>query len=620
MKRMLSVFLAVVLIATLLPALPSEAVTYYTEGIFHYYTADDKAIIYRLDDSAAGEITIPKKLGGYPVSIIDGFGYHKGITSVIIPEGVKTIGYGAFGNCEGLKSITVPKSLTEIGELAFLECKNLQEVHISSLTSWCKIDFDNYLSNPLYYAGDLYLNGKLLTEIKIPKSIKKIKHNAFTGCSASKIIIPESVKSIGMRAFANCENLTSISIPKKVTSIEWGAFENCIKLKNIAVSDNISSIGNEAFYNTAFYNTKSNWKKRVLYLDDCLIAARKTISGSYIIKSYTKVIADGAFSSCENLKKVTVPKGVVSIGDGTFKNCTALKKITLPSTLTDIGNYSFSHCESLQDIKFPRGLKTIGFQAFEDCKSITEITIPKSIKKMSSSFRDCLNLKKVTIENGVKNVNDAFSHCPKITTIVLPDSITRIDAFAFWECKRLKNVTIPAGVKHIEYKAFEDCDKLTKVYYKGSKKDKKKIIFDDYFNADGKVSNKVLLSAKWYYDSCNGKTTHNSKRKLERATLKKNGKVTYKCSDCGKTESKTIYKPKTLRLSSTTFTYDGNTKTPKVVVKNSKGKTLKKNTDYTVTYAKGRKKVGKYKVTIKFKGKYKGTKNLYFAIKSAKTK
>lgn len=620
MKRILSVILALVLVATLLPALPSSAVDYFAEGIFKYYIANDKTIIYGLDDSAAGKITIPKKLGGYPVSAIDGFGYRKGITSVIIPEGVKTISYGAFGNCEDLKSITIPKSLTGIGELAFLECEKLQEVHISSLKSWCKIDFDNRESNPLYYAKDLYLNGKLLTKINIPESIKKVKDNAFIGCSAAKITIPESVKSIGTRAFANCENLTSISIPKKVATIGWGAFENCIKLKSIAVSDNISDIGDEAFYNTAFYNTKSNWKKRVLYLGDYLIAARKTISGSYTVKSGTKVMADYAFASCKKLEKVTIPKGIVKISDCAFSYCTSLKKVTLPSTLTDIGSSAFSHCESLQGIKLPRGLTTIGFQAFEDCKSITEITIPKSIKKMSSSFRDCLNLKKVTIENGVKNVSDAFSHCPKITSIVLPDSVTRIDMFAFWECKNLKSVTIPAGAKHIEYKAFEDCDKLTNVYYKGSKKDKKKIIFDGYFGKDGEASNIVLLSANWHYNSCNGKATHNNQRKVTRATLKKNGKVTYKCSDCGKTESKTIYKPVTPRLSSTVFTYNGKVKTPKVVVKNSKGNTLEKNTDYTVTYAKGRKKVGKYKVTVKLKGKYKGSKKLYFKIKSAKTK
>lgn len=77
---------------------------------------------------------------------------------------------------------------------------------------------------------------------------------------------------------------------------------------------------------------------------------------------------------------------------------------------------------------------------------------------------------------------------------------------------------------------------------------------------------------------------------------------------------------KSVKLSTTKYTYNGSTKTPNVVVKDSNGKTLKKNTDYTVTYASGRKNPGKYKVTVKFKGNYSGTKTLYFTINPPKTK
>ena len=72
-------------------------------------------------------------------------------------------------------------------------------------------------------------------------------------------------------------------------------------------------------------------------------------------------------------------------------------------------------------------------------------------------------------------------------------------------------------------------------------------------------------------------------------------------------------------MSTTTYTYDGKAKTPSITVKDSAGKTLKKNTDYTVTYASGRKNVGTYKVTIKMIGKYSGTKTLTFKITPAKT-
>ena len=72
-------------------------------------------------------------------------------------------------------------------------------------------------------------------------------------------------------------------------------------------------------------------------------------------------------------------------------------------------------------------------------------------------------------------------------------------------------------------------------------------------------------------------------------------------------------------LSTTTYTYNGKVKTPTVTVKNASGTKLTKNTHYTVTYASGRKNVGKYKVTIKMKGNYTGTKTLYLTINPAKT-
>lgn len=74
----------------------------------------------------------------------------------------------------------------------------------------------------------------------------------------------------------------------------------------------------------------------------------------------------------------------------------------------------------------------------------------------------------------------------------------------------------------------------------------------------------------------------------------------------------------TAKLKTSSYTYNGKTKTPTVTVKYG-SKTLKKGTDYTVTYASGRKNVGKYKVTIKFKGNYVGSKTLYFKINPPKT-
>lgn len=124
-------------------------------------------------------------------------------------------------------------------------------------------------------------------------------------------------------------------------------------------------------------------------------------------------------------------------------------------------------------------------------------------------------------------------------------------------------------------------------------------------------------------NTCGAKRTikHSYKDIITKATLSKSGKIENKCSVCGNVKStKTIAYAKTFKLSATSYTYNGSVKKPTVTVKDSAGKTLKSGTDYTVTYASGRKSVGQYKVIVTFKGNYSGTKTLTFNILPSKTR
>ena len=116
------------------------------------------------------------------------------------------------------------------------------------------------------------------------------------------------------------------------------------------------------------------------------------------------------------------------------------------------------------------------------------------------------------------------------------------------------------------------------------------------------------------------KIAHTTKTTTTRATVSKDGKIVKTCTVCGKTVSTTVIpKISSIKLSATSYVYNGKVKTPSVIVKDRTGKTLVKNTDYTVSYASGRKYVGKYAVKVTFKGKYSGTKTLYFNVKPKST-
>lgn len=117
-----------------------------------------------------------------------------------------------------------------------------------------------------------------------------------------------------------------------------------------------------------------------------------------------------------------------------------------------------------------------------------------------------------------------------------------------------------------------------------------------------------------YTETVSATGQHIYKETINKATTSKNGNIIYKCN-CGKIESTTIYYPKTIKLSATSFVYDGKVKKPSVTVIGSDGKTIS-SSNYTVSYSTGRKNVGKYSVKISFKnGMYSGTKSVTFAIK-----
>ncbi len=171
------------------------------------------------------------------------------ITNLVIPNSVTTIGDYAFYNYTALTSVTIHDRVKAIGNSAFSNCTNLTSVNISDLEAWCKIDFSNDGSNPLYCAKQLYLNGKLVTNLVIPDGVTTIDNSAFCNCTAlTSVTIPDSVTFIGDHAFYICTGLTSVTIPKSVTTIGEWAFASCKGLTKVTIPNSVEYIGDYAFY------------------------------------------------------------------------------------------------------------------------------------------------------------------------------------------------------------------------------------------------------------------------------------------------------------------------------------------------------------------------------------
>ena len=191
------------------------------------------------------------------------------VKSVIVKNGVTSIGDYAFRECTSLTSITIPDSVTSIGDYAFVCCTSLTMIYVDKNNAdYISVDgvlFDNSFTTLMCFpggkAGDYivpfgvtsigecafeYCNG--LESVIIPNSVKCIECGAFEGCENLKTItIPNSVTSIGYSAFVGCNNLTSITIPDSVTSIGMAAFAYLTGITDITIPYSVTNIGEYAF-------------------------------------------------------------------------------------------------------------------------------------------------------------------------------------------------------------------------------------------------------------------------------------------------------------------------------------------------------------------------------------
>ena len=341
-KRLLSFVLAVLMIASLLPAtaLAADIVDSGTCGA----EGDGSNLTWTLDSEGVLTISGSGDMYDYYSSSAP---WHGRVKSAVIAEGVTSIGWDAFDGCTSLKSVTIPDSVTSIGRSAFYDCRSLTSVTIpDSVTS---------------IGGSAFYDCRSLTSVTIPNGVTSIGAWAFYNCtSLTSVTIPDSVTSIGGDTFRDCTSLTSVTIPDSVTSIGDGAFASCTSLTGIWVAEGNNDYSSDA--SGVLFN------KDKITLVQCPGTFRE-----YTIPDSVTSIGNGAFLGCRSLTSVTIPDSVTSIGEYAFYDCTSLTSVTIPDSVTSIGNGAFLGCRSLTSVTIPDSVTSIGESAFYDCSSLTDV-------------------------------------------------------------------------------------------------------------------------------------------------------------------------------------------------------------------------------------------------------
>ena len=337
------------------------------------------------------------------------------IQSVVIEQGVTSVGYWAFANCTNLKTISLPDGITVI------------------------------------------------------------EANAFYNSGLTSIVLPNSVTEVQESAFSNCKQLASCDLGRGIKHIGKNCFWDCTALKSLKWSDCLETIGSGCFIS---WGSGSSSDVGRIPLQDTLVFPATFRSMDEIFSCYTnvKVVVwnarrpqgSGMGPLCNyyhSYDEIIVGDEVEVIPANLFRDQTKIDTIILPESVESIGQNAFNGCRKLQYVNIPENVQTIGKAAFYNCAALTSLELPEGISEIyGSTFYGCKNLTRITIPEGVTAIGEsAFSGCSVLDSLVLPSSLRTISESAFANMSAQKELVIPDKVITVSGHAFENWKNLEKL-------------------------------------------------------------------------------------------------------------------------------------------------------------
>lgn len=448
-------------------------------------------------------------LGGAQYVGEDAFRHCMSLVSVQI-DYAKEIGEGAFYSCGKLTTVALPVTVFSVGGLAFAQCTSLRSF---SYRAGASIPEDALAGDNLFEVyrptssaatfgavvvhTDAYSAQSTITTdangfvfARNPDNVWELI--GYLKPESKTVVLPDSftygdqtITSYRIHDKAFCyegyyAQFISVSLSSAVTAIGKEAFAGCGGLSDVSVPLTVREIGEDALKDTAFYNDTDNWQDGFLYLkakdeDSYFLLTVRPVVGmrlyDAVVKEKTAVIADKAFALCGDMKTLTLPSTIVSLGKELLNGCPQISSLTLPfvgKTSDPDGednylSYLFGGESYLDNAALPTSLTSLTVttatvmpeRALQSCAGLKTIVLNKINTYRDYSLYGCVNAN-ISALTEISSVGAyAFYDCIGLSAVSLASSLLAVDEYAFYHTG-LRRITIPARTESIGEYAFSE--------------------------------------------------------------------------------------------------------------------------------------------------------------------